>query len=206
MTKEEILMSPEIWGAIVGAIIGAGLATTSGVYLSNRQIKTSKKNTKEVFVSIIEDDLTNAIPLYDRIKEIGKNEKYVNFEALNEIRYSRRIYEKYIEHVALIESHSLRKRIFDYYIKSSALITKLETLQNVIYACDRAIKDVKRHILIDNKGVELSEDALKPIVKDDQEKMKSSFEMIQAEIGNLDNFKIEAQLILQELRSSKKIK
>ena len=197
-------MSPEIWGAILGAIIGGGLATASGVYLSNRQVRISKKSTRDVFVSIIEDDLTNSIPLYDRIKEIGKNEKYVNFEALNEIRYSRRIYEKYIENIALIEPHSLRKKIFDYYIKSSALITKLETFQNIIYASDKAIKDIRRQMLIDSKGVESSEDTIKPIIKDDQEKMKSFLELIQSEIGNLDNFKIEAQFILQELRFPKK--
>jgi hypothetical protein len=196
-------MSPEIWGAIIGAIIGGLLATGSGVFLNYKQFKTNRKNMKEIFFLIIEDDLNSSIPLYDQIKEIGRNQKYVSFEALNEIRYSRKIYEKYIEHVAFIEPCSLRKKIFDYYLKSGALIDKLENFQRIIYTHQEAIKDTKRFIALNKKEEQVSQEVLDGLTSDNKDQINFFFNAIQAEVGNLDNFKVEAQFILQELRMLK---
>lgn len=196
-------MSSEILGAIIGAIIGGFLATCSGIYLNYKQLNTNRKNMRDVFFLIIEDDLNNSIPLYDRIKEIGRNQKYVNFESLNEIRYSRKIYEKYIENVALIKPCSLRKKIFDYYLKSGALIDKLENFQRIIYTHQEAIKDTKRFIALNKTKESISEEMFNSLTKENNEQISFFFNAIQAEVGNLDNFKIEAKFILQDLRDIK---
>lgn len=200
-------MSPEVIGAIIGAIIGAFLATISGVYLNYRQGKSHRENQKELFILIIKDDLNNSISLYDQIKEIGKNQKFISFEAVNELRYSRKIYEKYIENVVFIHPHSLRNEIFDYYIKSSAFIDKLENFQKMIYNHQESIRNYEFSFklnMLDKKNLEKESKIIEELTQEFNQKIAFLLNVIQAEVSNLENFKIEAKFILQKLSSLKK--
>jgi hypothetical protein len=105
-----------------------------------------RKNLNKLFIAAIKDDLANAIPLYEKVKSIGKTQKFIPFESTNGLKKSRQVYEKYSEHLLLIEPYVLRKRIFDYYLQSGALIDKLEAYQNRVYAIQSRYNETLRHV------------------------------------------------------------
>lgn len=103
----------EIYAAIVDAIIEVFLAAWSGILLYFLQKYWDKKKLNKLFITAIIDDLTNAIPLYEKIKSTEKAQKFISFESTIGLEKSRQIYEKYTDHLLLIKPSSLRKRIFD---------------------------------------------------------------------------------------------
>lgn len=107
----------EIYAAIIGAVIGGFLASISGVILYFFQKSWDRKKLNKLFITAIRDDLINSIPLYEKIKNTGKTQKFIPFESTSGLKKSRQVYEKYTEHLLLIEPYTLRKRIFDYYLQ-----------------------------------------------------------------------------------------
>lgn len=191
----------EIYAAILGAIIGGFLAAASGVALYIYQQSRNKKSLRMLFITAIRDDLSNSISLYEKIKSIGKSQKFIPFEATNGLRKSRQIYEKYTEHLLLIESFEFRKRIFDYYLQSSALIDKLESYQNRVYAIQSGYSETLRRVKEENpyySDHEIRQRTLKLNESEANEFIWLKNETLE-QLNNLDTLKIEAQLILDKL-------
>lgn len=195
----------DIYSAIIGPIIGGFLAALTGVLLYNYQLRCNKKNLNKLFITAIRDDLSNSIPLYEKIKNIGKTQKFIAFEATNGLRKSRQIYEKYTEHLLLIEPFEFRKRIFDYYLQSGALIDKLEAYQRRVYAIGGNFNDTIKHIRSQNpewSDAQIADQVSKLTVNENNELDWLKTETLE-QLGNIDSIKIEAQLILDKLGNIK---
>lgn len=191
----------EIDQAILGAIIGGFLAAISGVVLYFLQKWWERKKLNQLFITAIKDDLTNSIPLYEKIKSTGKSQKFIPFESIIGLKKSRQIYEKFQEHLLLIEPYTLRKRIFDYYLQSATLIDKLEIYQNRVHAIRGSYNATLRRVREENPSLneeQIVEKTLQLNQHEAQEHTLLTSETFE-QLNNLDTIKIEAQLILDKL-------
>jgi hypothetical protein len=112
--------------ALSGAVIGGGAVWFAAIHAENNR----RKEKSGFCIKAIKEDLKNSIPIYEKIQDHWDNNRLIWFLSINDLRKSRKTYDKYDEHLLLIEDDSLRVRISKYYLKSETLISSLEYRQN----------------------------------------------------------------------------
>lgn len=186
---------------IVSAIIGGFLAGLSGILLIIFQDRRKKKELSKLFITGMRDDLNNSIPLYEKLKNTGKNQKFVPFDVIEGLRRSRQIFEKYSEHILLFDSPEIRRRIFDYYLKSGVLLNKLEGYQRRVYEIERMYNAVSNKIKSDEPHHSTNEVHQRRIQLLGNDASEYGFlkSITSDELDGLDSLRIEAQLLMDKL-------
>ena len=114
---------------IITALIGGFLAAGTGWFIQIQLEKSRVNRTQELLTTGICDDLDHSLGLYEKIEEEWEKTRIVWFSTLNELKESRQTYKENNQWVVLFESSGIRKRIFQYYLRSAELIDALEYRQ-----------------------------------------------------------------------------
>ena len=114
---------------IVCTIIGGVVAGIVGILSFLFTKECEKRSRIRLIISSIKEDLSNSIPLYDKIKNSYDKGGAISIDATIGLKDSRQGYNIYSENLALVEPKELRKRIFDYYLRNSIIVYELNYSQ-----------------------------------------------------------------------------
>lgn len=198
-------MSNEIWGAIIGAIIGGFLAAISGVSVNWISEKIKRKNLLILFKQAIIDDLNNSKSLFEKIQEEFSKSNTIWFATLKEIRKSHEFYERSRDNILLFKSENLRQKISNFYLKTDNLLNTLEILENIKINISNQLRQTEKELRLKENNLSESEldtkknDLMKTELMQLQE-VKSSMPI---QLNKLDRFIIEAQNVIDLLKSNK---
>lgn len=142
---------------IIAALLGGVLAAGTGWFLQVRLESSRADKTRELLKTGICDDLNHSLGLYEKIDEEWDKTKIVWFSTLNELKESRQTYKDNRNWIVLFESADLRKRIFQYYLRSSELIDMLEYRQRRKYELEDKYNRLVSDIKLRNPGMEHQE-------------------------------------------------
>ena len=127
-----ILLAPtwaEFFNVFIPFIIGALVSVIGQMYLAWYQVSVNQKKTRDTFITIIKDSLINTINVFKQIVNDYDMNKRVDSDQINKFNNSRKIYDKFIENIVLIEPHAFRSKISDYFLNSTAFIDRLKKTQ-----------------------------------------------------------------------------
>jgi hypothetical protein len=196
-------MNIEIVSAVIGAVVGGFLAAGAGLLVEYRKNVSREKKLRALFKTAIIDDLKNSLNLYEKIQEEWSKSNLIWFVTLDEIRKSRRIYEKFYEHILLFKSEDLRQKVFKYYQKSETLIASLGELQKEKYRVDNERKNLLTRIRAQTPSIsdEAINGQVKEAMKDDQIAIQWVNDELTRSINKLNNIIGEAQNLLDKISS-----
>ena len=175
-------------GAVTGAI-GWFITWHKDYRFLKRQIRLFKK--------AIVDDLKKSVLLYNKVKDEWNKSSTVWFVTLDEIVASRRIYEKYNDHVLNLPDN-IRDRITDYYLQSANIIAGLKIQQARKYELDNIYNRLYRDasILYPNFGSEELNSYVLTIMANEVQEYNYLNDNLPKTVTELDNLRNEASRIL----------
>lgn len=190
-------MSHEIIATIIGGFIAAGAGLLVEFYKDKRkEVKFRKR-----FATAIKDDLKNSISQYEKIQDDWEKSSLIWFVTINEVRKSRKIYEKYNENILLFESAELRNRISKYYLKSDNLISQLECMQNKKYLIDSKFKNICMDFKLKDNSLtdEIVKNRASEIMTDELKELAWVNETIPKSVSSITGLISEAHALIGEI-------
>lgn len=121
---------------IVAAVLGGFLAGLVGWFTQYQLEERRIQESRRLFIAGVLDDLASSTELYKRIAEDWERSQVVYFSVITELDDSRHAYTSNRNHVLLIPSADLRKRIAAYYRKSALHLLSLRNFQQRKYDID----------------------------------------------------------------------
>lgn len=194
-------MNPEVFAAIIGAVVGGLLAGGVGWFIEHNKDNRRQNNLRSLFCTAIKDDLKNSIPLYEKIQEDWSKNSLIWFVTINELRKSRQIFEKHNENILLFKSPDLRRRLSKYYLRSENLISTLEALQQRKYFIDNKYKQTYLDIKVRDNFLsnELIQSAVSELMKNETTELQWINDNIPKTVNKLESLINEAQNLLDKI-------
>lgn len=186
---------------IVAAVLGGFLAAGTG-WLLNRQSELARiARLRRLIKQAICDDLENSARLYDKIADEWNKTRMVWFATLDEMRESRAAYTANKDGVHLFENEKLRRRIFDYYLRTNHRMAYAEQLQRRRFDVLGVISQREAEIRVQAQAISGEEQAkLLALVAQPQQ---SELQFLDAElpkaVTQLVECKAEAANVLRDL-------
>ena len=188
---------------IIAAIIGGFLAAGTGWLLEGRKEQLRLQKSKKLLTTSICDDLNHSLSLYDKVQEEWDKTKIIWFSTLNELKESRQTYINNKDWIVIFEEEKIRKRIFQYYLRSAEVISLLEFRQKRKYELENKYNDLVRDIKFKDPSLsdeDVRKNALSYMASESAE-YDNLLVIIPETVTKLGRFKAEAESLHAMLSS-----
>lgn len=188
---------------IIAAIIGGFLAAGTGWLLESRKEQLRLQKSKKLLTTSICDDLNHSLSLYDKVQEEWDKTKIIWFSTLNELKESRQTYINNKDWIVIFEEEKIRKRIFQYYLRSAEVISLLEFQQKRKYELENKYNDLVRDIKFKDPSLsdeDVRKNALSYMASESAE-YDNLLIIIPETVTKLGRFKVEAESLHAKLSS-----
>jgi hypothetical protein len=178
-------VSSDVIAALIGALVGGAISLLAGWLLQRNADNRRENRMRELFKTILLDDLNNAEELFGRLRDDLDKTGLVWQVTLNEIYASRDLYWKYKEHLVLIDA-KLRKEISSYYLRTQQSLVLLDNSQKFKdNMADRTREITQRLVIESHQNPVQAEQIAAEVLRDSGEQLNHAERAIGQEIGKL---------------------
>ena len=183
---------------IVAAVIGGLLAAGAGVLLQSTQERKRIKGLKQSLVRAIQDDLSLAVTLYDKIIDEWDKSQIVWFNTVNELLESRLTVINNRDYLVLFDDDDFRLKVFKYYNKSFQQLSTLQNSQQQKYNIESKFNEIVRDVKMKDArlGHEKAVETAISLMPNEDQNLRFINASLPENIGKVKDLKVEAKEIL----------